>query len=81
MIWPDYFIVGAILLLPITEATERWFGPDEGWFIKKNRTRNLLAFALIGCLLLGLQFQDMPAPAEDQFDIMGRLITAFTRVF
>ncbi|MEL7213041.1 MAG: hypothetical protein AAGK92_10295 [Pseudomonadota bacterium] len=81
LIWADYVIVGALLLLPLCSATERWFAPDEGWFIKNNRTRNLLAFALIGCVLIGLRFQDMPEPSEDQFDVVSRLITAFVRVF
>lgn len=81
MIWADYLIVGAIMLFPLAEATERWFGPDEGWFIKNNRTRNLLGLTLTGLLLAGLYFQDMPDSENDSAQVLTQIITAFTRVF
>ncbi len=81
MIWADYMIVGALLLWPLAEARERWFGPDEGWFIKDNWTRNLVAFVLIGLVAIGMYFQDVSDLNGEGPQILSRFVTAFVRVF
>ncbi len=81
MIWADYVIVGALLLLPLSAARERWFGPDEGLFVKDNLTRNLIAFVLIGFIAIGMHFQDVSQLNGEGPQILARFITAFVRVF